>query len=226
MIKFENVSVKFENLTLFEGVNVEIPKNKITMLIGLNGSGKTSLLKAFTKRTSSFYLPQNIKYPQGITLNEYMESIFYNQNWKWFLNSKERGKISKTLELLELGNKRDVLIDNLSSGEIQKANIGLALLSEAKILLLDEPTSNLDIINQVKVLDILKKLKEKGITIVVAIHDINLIAKYAEYFIGITSKHKIITGDKKGLIKNLSEIYGMNFEVSENEKNYNIQISD
>ena len=238
MIKIKDLSLKVNNLTIFDGANIEIPKDKITILVGPNGVGKTTLLRLISEVIKPqkgiieknckelFYLPQRIKYPQGITLQEYIESSFYKQNWKWFLSKEEKQKIDEVLELLELTDKKETLIDNLSSGELQKANIALGLVSNADVLLLDEPTSNMDLINQIKVLDIIKKLTQKGISSIIVLHDINLSSSYGEYFIGISKDRKIITAEKKEFInaQTLNEIFGINFKVINSEEDFHIQI--
>ncbi|MBQ3101490.1 ABC transporter ATP-binding protein [bacterium] len=239
MIKLENLTLSVENnLTIFKNANIEIPKNKITVLVGLNGVGKTTLLKIIAgilkpqngkvikKSKELFYLPQRIKYPKGITLFEYIESSFYKKNWKWFLNSEEKQKIEETLELLELSDKKDTFIENLSSGELQKANIALGLVSDADTLLLDEPTSNMDLINQIKVLDILKKLTNQGITCLVVLHDINLGASYGDYFIGLTKSNDVIVKNRPEFFtpEILNKIYGIDFKVINSDKDFHIQI--
>ena len=239
MIKLENLTLSVENnLTIFKNANIEIPKNKITVLVGLNGVGKTTLLKIIAgilkpqngkvikKSKELFYLPQRIKYPKGITLFEYIESSFYKKNWKWFLNSEEKQKIEETLELLELSDKKDTFIENLSSGELQKANIALGLVSDADTLLLDEPTSNMDLINQIKVLDILKKLTNQGITCLVVLHDINLGASYGDYFIGLTKSNVVIVKNRSEFFtpEILNKVYGIDFKVINSDKDFHIQI--
>lgn len=238
MIDIKNLSLVVDNLTIFDNANIHIPKDKITVLVGANGVGKTTLLKLISgviKPQSGlienyakelFYLPQRIKYPQGITLQEYIESSFYKQNWKWFLSKEERQKVCEVIELLELEDKRETLIDNLSSGELQKANIALGLVSGADVLLLDEPTSNMDLINQIKTLDIIKKLTKQGITCIIVLHDINLSASYGDYFIGMTKSRKIISAEKKDFINAevLNEIFGINFKVINSEEDFHIQI--
>ena len=239
MIKLENLTLSVENnLTIFKNANIEIPKNKITVLVGLNGVGKTTLLKIIAgilkpqngkvikKSKELFYLPQRIKYPKGITLFEYIESSFYKKNWKWFLNSDEKQKIEETLELLELSDKKDTFIENLSSGELQKANIALGLVSDADTLLLDEPTSNMDLINQIKVLDILKKLTNQGITCLVVLHDINLGASYGDYFIGLTKSNVVIVKNRSEFFtpEILNKVYGIDFKVINSDKDFHIQI--
>lgn len=238
MINIKNLSLRVDNLTIFDNVNIHIPKDKITVLVGANGVGKTTLLKIISgvikpqngtvenNCKELFYLPQRIKYPQGITLQEYIESSFYKQNWKWFLSKEEKQKVSEVIELLELEDKTETLIDNLSSGELQKANIALGLVSGADVLLLDEPTSNMDLINQIKTLDIIKKLTKQGITCIIVLHDINLSASYGDYFVGMTKTRKIIQSSKKDFINAeiLNEIFGINFKVINSEEDFHIQI--
>ena len=240
MINIKDLSLKIDNIQMFNNININFPKEKLSILMGLNGAGKTTLLKIIAgiiKQNNGtiekncnelFYLPQRIKYPQGITLQEYIESSFYKQNWKWFLSNEEKNKISEILELLELTDKKETLIDNLSSGELQKANIALGLVSNADVLLLDEPTSNMDLINQIKILDIIKKLTTKGITIIIILHDLNLAVKYGDYFVGMKKQGSIISANKQDFVKEeiLKEIFGINFKVINNEEDFHIQISN
>lgn len=238
MIKIQNLSLNAGNYSIFENINVEIPENKITVVIGSNGIGKTTLLRTimglskFQKGTvdtdgcEMFYLPQKIKYPNGITLFEYIESSFYKDNWKWFLTEEDKQKITDIIETLGLSDKSEVNIECLSSGELQKANIALGLVSDAKVFLLDEPTSNMDLINQVKTLDMLKTLTERNITSVIVMHDINLASVYGDYFIGITKNRKIYSAEKDSFFteEHLKEIFGIDFKVINNNEYINIQI--
>ncbi|MGN0014190.1 MAG: ATP-binding cassette domain-containing protein, partial [Candidatus Gastranaerophilaceae bacterium] len=163
MIKAENLSVSFGERQIFKILNMIIPKNKITVLLGTNGAGKTTLLKTFagiikTKNNQIlnsfkeiFYLPQRPHCPSNITLFDYISLSFFKNSFKWFINSVEKQKITDVLISLNLYEKKDIFVEKLSSGEFQLANIALALISNADCILFDEPTSNMDLINQTKV---------------------------------------------------------------------------
>lgn len=237
MIKIENLNIKFNENIIFENANLEIPENKITMIVGPNGTGKTTLFKVINKEIKTdckiensfkkmFYLPQKLYYPKGITTFDYVSSVFFKNHWKWFLDRNDKKKILKVLDKIELSDRRNVKIENLSAGEIQKANIALGLLSEADIFLLDEPTSNMDLVNQIKILDMIKKLTKSGITSVIIMHDLNLSSSYGDYFIGIGKNNTIIKAEQKDFFKAeiLNKIYNINFKVVNNEEKFYVQI--
>ena len=238
IIKIENLKFSFREKTIFKNLNLEIPDNKLSVILGPNGVGKSTLLKIITGEIKAcgnisntfkktFYLPQNPYLPKGISAFDYISSVFYKNNWKWFLNNDEKNEIEKTLELLELSDKKNVEIQNLSGGEIQKTNIALGLLSGADIFLLDEPSSNMDIINTIKILKLLKTLLDKKITSTIIMHDINLASQYGDFFIGI-GKKDIIKADKASFFnkENLAKIYGIDFETFENNNKLYIQAVD
>lgn len=237
MISIKNLNLNFDENIIYKNVSFEIPDNKITMIVGPNGTGKTTLLRIITGEIKTnceiqntfkkvFYLPQKLQYPKGITTFDYVSSILYKNNWKWFLTKEEENKVYEVLEKIELLNRKNVKIENLSAGEIQKANIGLGLLSDADIFLLDEPTSNMDLVNQIKILDMIKNLTDSGITSVIIMHDLNLSSSYGDYFIGISQNHNVIKAPRKEFFNDstLQEIYNISFKVVNNEEKFYIQI--
>lgn len=238
MIKVKNLSLSFENKKLYDNAEFDIPDNKLTVITGTNGVGKTTLLKIMSGAMKVpnvsientfkeiFFLPQNIRYPEGITLFEYITSSFFKNSFKWFLSEEEKHKAEQVIEELELTDRKDVLIEKLSSGELQKANIAMALASDADCLFLDEPTSNLDLINQIKILNIIKNLTKRGITVVIIMHDLNMSASYGDYFIGFNNKNEIVKAEKDEFFKeeNLEKIFGIKFKVVKNDKDFHIQI--
>ena len=238
MIEVRNLSFSFDNNKFFDNVSFNLPENKINVIVGPNGAGKTTLLKLLAKaflpdkgfiglnNLTTFYLPQRINYISGITLYEYLASIFFRNSWKWFLENSEKEQINNILNCLEIFDKKDILIENLSAGELQKANIGLGLLSGARLFLLDEPTSNMDLINQVKTLNIIKKLTMENVTSLIILHDLNLASCYGDYFIGIDKTRKIFCADKLNFFdeQDLKNIYNMPFKVIKNKEDIHVQI--
>ena len=189
MIKIENLNFKFDNDVIFQNADIEIPKGKITVILGTNGAGKSTLLKIITKNL----------------------------------------KADCTIQ------KKDLNLENLSAGEFQKANIALGLLSCSDLFLLDEPVSNMDLINEIKIFDTLRKLLHKkrgdGVTSVLIMHDINLAANFGDYFIGIKkadscNRGKVIQASKDEFFtkENLKEIYGIDFEILKTNGKFYIQI--
>ena len=230
---------RYNEKIIFENTSIDIEDNKLNVILGPNGSGKSTLLKIITGEIKTncsiqnsfknvFYLPQNPYYPKSMTTFDYLSSIFFKNNWKWYLTAEEKQKINDVLEQIGLADKQKINIENLSGGEIQKVNIGLGLLSEADILLLDEPASNMDLINQIKILKMLKSLSSNGITSVIIMHELNLAIKYGDCFAGIDRQHKIIQKNKNEFFEKqiLKQIYDMNFEISENNGNTYVQIID
>ncbi len=207
--------------------------------MGSNGTGKSTLLKIITGNIKTdiqiensfkniFYLPQNPYYPSSITTFDYLSSIFFKNNWKWFISNEEKEKINNILMKIGLYDKKNISIENLSGGEIQKINIALGLISDADILLLDEPASNMDLNNQVNILKLLKNLTYNNITSVIIMHDLSLALKYGDNFIGITKENKIIQKDSQEFfsMENLKKIFNMDFEIIKGQNNTYVQIID
>lgn len=237
MIEIKNLNLNFNETVIFKNAQINIPKNQITMIVGANGTGKTTLLRIITKEIKAnceiknnakkvFYLPQKLQYPKGITTFDYISSVYFKNNLKWFLNKKDKEQVDEIIEKIELTNRRNVDIEHLSSGEIQKANIGLGLLSGADLFLLDEPTSNMDLVNQIKILDMIKNLSNSGITSAIIMHDLNLSSSYGDYFIGMGANNKIIKAKRNDFFtpEILNEVYNINFKVVNNEEKFYIQI--
>lgn len=234
MIKVKNLNFSFDNKILYKNLDFDIKNSSMTIITGLNGTGKTTLLKIISGEIKVknceinsdfkkiFFLPQKVSYPSGTTLFEYVISSFYSNSFKWYSSKEEKEKVTETLKMLGIIDCKDILLEKLSSGELQLANLAVALVSGFDCLLLDEPTSNLDLKNQVKILEILKSLTPKGISCVIITHDLNLTSKYGDYFIGI-SPNVVIQGKKEEFFtqNNLKNIFGLNFNVEfENEKIY------
>lgn len=193
------------------GVDITIPDGRITALIGANGSGKSTLLRALGRIIQPLggavtldgkaiaampskaiaqilaLLPQNPVSPDGLTVRQLCR--FGRHPHKGVL-SRLTGADELIVEAALLATGLDALaerpLDRLSGGQRQRAWIAMALAQETPILLLDEPTTYLDIAHQLEVLELLRDLNMKrGRTIVMVVHDLNHAAQYADHIIAI-----------------------------------------
>ena len=196
---------------IVEGLTITIPTQAITAIIGPNGCGKSTLLKALarilipeqgkvevnevdihsqsTKEIARQIglLPQNPRSPDGITVSDLIQRGRYPHQGIFRQWSREdEASVNNALSLTGLINFSDKPIDELSGGQRQRVWIAMLLAQETPIMLLDEPTTHLDIAHQIEVLDLLKELtRQHNRTIVMVLHDINLAVRYADNLIAM-----------------------------------------
>lgn len=236
-ISVKNLSVAYEDNIIIEDMNLSIPKGKISIIIGANGCGKSTLLKTVArvnkpKRGDIFinnknikkvkekniakevaFLPQGPVCPSGLTVRELVAyGRFPHQKMIGGLNSYDKKVIDWAIKETGLSEFADRGIENLSGGQRQRAWIAMTLAQETEIIMLDEPTTYLDMSYQLEVLEVLERLnKEKNITIVIVLHELNNACRFADNIIGL-KKGKIICQGKPIDVINkqtLKEIYGI-----------------
>lgn len=205
------LTLAYEGNIIIEGLDLAIPHGKITTLVGPNGCGKSTLLrglarllkpkggtvylegdaiahlptKALAKRLG--ILPQSPSAPEGLTVRELVAQGRYpHQNWLQQWSKQDELKVEEaiaTTHLLDFANRP---IDTLSGGQRQRAWIAMALAQDTETLLLDEPTTYLDLAHQIEVLDLLADLnRTRGKTIIMVLHDLNLACRYADHLIAL-----------------------------------------
>ncbi|HEV7306080.1 ABC transporter ATP-binding protein [Ensifer sp.] len=206
-----NLTVGYGQTTVLKDVDVTIPDGRITALIGANGSGKSTLLRtlarairpsagtvyldgqsiaALSNRTIArtlALLPQNPVSPDGLTVRQLCR---FGRHPHRHLLSRLSGHDEEIIEwalavtdLLPLANTN---LPRLSGGQRQRAWITMALVQETPILLLDEPTTYLDMAHQLEVLEVLRSLnRDQGRTIVMVVHDLNHAALYADHIVSV-----------------------------------------
>ncbi|WP_298705636.1 ABC transporter ATP-binding protein [uncultured Veillonella sp.] len=222
-IDLENVAVSFASKDVLESISWSIKQGSITTLIGPNGCGKSTLLKCimgsckmktgqiFIKGKSLdqyapndlakliAFLPQAPEIPQDMVVEELVYcGRFPHQNW-WRNSAREdRIAVERALQATKTFHLKDQLINSLSGGERQRVWIAMALAQESEILLLDEPTTYLDINHQLEVLDLLKRLnREQGLTVIMVLHELNQAAAYS-HEVGVLHKgHLAAVGNPK-----------------------------
>lgn len=240
-IKTKDLNISYGNLDIVKDLNLEIPKGKITTIIGANGCGKSTILKTLARiikpKSGSIYindkelnsqdsrelakamavLPQSPQAPNGLTVEELISyGRFPHQKGFGKLKDEDKDIIDWALEKTRISEFRDRPIEALSGGQRQRAWIAMALAQETDILLLDEPTTYLDLAHQLEVLKLLEELnKKEGRTIVMVIHELNNAARFADHMIGV-KKGKIVcqgTAHEVMTKENLKEIFNIDAEI-------------
>lgn len=216
----------YDNKIIIQGIDLEIPKNKISVIIGANGCGKSTLLKTVAKlikpsegdvtldgKAINKYppkqlarilgiLPQSPVVPEGITVADLVgRGRFPHQSLFSGWSKKDYEAVEEAMEFMNITEFANYDIDELSGGQRQRVWIAMALAQQTDILLLDEPTTFLDITYQVEILDLLTSLNRKyGTTIVMVLHDINLSARYADYIFALHKGELVAEGKPSDVI--------------------------
>ena len=202
MLKGKNIDFSYsKDKTFIKNLNIDIPKGKVTTILGPNGSGKSTLLSIL----SCFNKPQKGDiYLDDIKLNKLkhkerakhiacvhqhnsapedidVETLVSYGRSPYKKNSKEDKRlIDFAIKATNLSEIRHKKVMDLSGGQRQRAFIAMSLAQNTEVLLLDEPTTYLDIYHQIEILEVVKKLNEEhNITIVMVLHDINQAIKYS-----------------------------------------------
>lgn len=207
-LKIENLICGYSSFLLYS-LNFEIRKGDFAGIIGPNGSGKTTLFKAITGelkiRTGIITLNNKIlthlsirekarniaivsqqTEPVAISVEDYvlMGRMPYHSDFQFFETKEDCEVTEKYMKLTDVYRFKDKLMNQLSGGERQLAEIARALTQEPQLLLLDEPTSQLDIYHQIQVLNLVQELNtQMGLTVLMIIHDLNLASEYCDYLL-------------------------------------------
>ncbi|WP_078378722.1 ABC transporter ATP-binding protein [Sutcliffiella halmapala] len=237
----DHVVTGYDNNTVIQGVDLDIPSNKISVIIGANGCGKSTLLKTLSKLikpTSGIItldgrpiskippkqlarvlglLPQSPIVPEGITVADLVgRGRFPHQSLLSGWSKKDYEAVAEAMRIMDITEFANHNIDELSGGQRQRVWIAMALAQQTDILFLDEPTTFLDITYQVEILDLLTDLNRKyGTTIVMVLHDINLSARYADHIFALQDGKLVVEGDPSKVITStiVKEIFGLDCTV-------------
>ena len=236
-ITVENIEFSYNGAPALQNINSRFEKGDFIALVGPNGSGKSTFIKCMNgilkvqKGTvlidnkaiysySPTELAKEIAYvPQSenkkAVLNVFDAVLLGRKpyiNWKPDKHDLEiTANILKTLHLEHIAMKG---FNKLSGGQQQSVYIARALAQEPDILLLDEPTSHLDIKHQVEVLELLKNLSNQGITIIISLHDVNLALRYANGIV-MLKKGRIFASGGKEIIteENIENLYDVKVKI-------------
>lgn len=204
-LSIENLTVSYGDKVILNELNLQIPKGKITALIGPNGCGKSTLLKTVARILSPkqgqillqgeslhkqdtrqvarklALLPQAPITPEGVTIRELVGYGRAPWGSRWGrLSDEDRTIVQHALEQVGLLELADRPATDLSGGQRQRAWIAMILAQKTDLVLLDEPTTWLDIAHQIELLKLMRELNLQGKTIVVVLHDLNQACRYCD----------------------------------------------
>ncbi|EPY2276357.1 ABC transporter ATP-binding protein [Clostridium sporogenes] len=236
-----NLAIAYEDKLIVDGLNMNIRKGKITTIIGPNGCGKSTVLKTVgrilkpkeglvylngddirnlsTKEVAQkmAILPQSPQAQGGLTVGELVSyGRFPHKKGFGKLSPEDNKVIEWALDITKLTELEITMVDNLSGGQRQRVWIAMALAQQTDLILLDEPTTYLDMAYQLEVLELLYNLnREESCTIVMVLHDLNLAARFADYMIAIRSGSIISHGTPEEIMtkKVLKDTFNIDAEI-------------
>ena len=245
VLRATDLTLKYAQRTVVDGLHAEIPEGKVTMIVGANACGKSTLLRGLSRllkpaagvvtldgkdiharsardvaRTLGL-LPQHPTAPDGITVRDLVGRGRYPH--QGFFRSWSAGDLSQhdlavqraleATETLELAGRN---VDELSGGQRQRVWIAMALAQETDVLLLDEPTTYLDLAHQVEVLDLITDLnRTRGTTVAIVLHDLNLAARYADHVIAMKGGRIVAEGASTDVVTEdlVRDVFGLESRV-------------
>lgn len=245
MMEVKNISYHYHGGgEVLKDVNFTLEQGQFLAILGNNGVGKSTLLKCLNKilkadsgellldgesilQMSNHQVSQRIAFVSQTVPNTQMtvhDVVMLGRRpyMKWGFTEKDHQIVHSAMDRLNLESLRGRFLNQLSGGERQKVMLARALAQQPKLLLLDEPTSSLDIHNQYQVLEIVRELcHHDGLTAVVVIHDLNLALRFCDRFLLLRQGQVYVNGDYRVLtpeaLKAVYQIDGRVVEV-ENQK--------
>lgn len=238
-MKIFNLTKKYDEKTVVDSVDFEIPRGKVLSLIGPNGAGKSTVMgmisrliardsgrvdfegkdiskwqdKELAKELAILTQQNNIQ--MKLTVEELVCFGRFPHSGNR-LSEKDMELVDQAISYMELDDFRDSFLDELSGGQRQRALIAMVIAQDTKYVLLDEPTNNLDIYHASNLMKMVRRLcDELGKTVILVLHEINYAASYSDYICAFKDGKIAKFGTVEEVMTKdvLSEIYGVDFEI-------------
>lgn len=237
----EKLTAGYGDTLILDGLDLDVPPGKITAIVGANACGKSTLLRTMSRLLSprsgqvlldgkSIHripsrqlakilglLPQSPIAPEGITVADLVSRGRHPHHGmlsRWTRQDDEA--VAAALEATKTFDLAEKPVDELSGGQRQRVWIAMALAQQTNLLLLDEPTTFLDISHQVEVLDLLTDLNQaRGTTIVMVLHDLNLAARYADHLVTMAEGRLHASGKPADVltVENVRDVFGLESRI-------------
>ena len=241
VLNAKDLTLQYDQRRVVEGLTAKIPEGKVTMIVGANACGKSTLLRGLSRLLKPAggtvtldgkdihsrpakelarilaLLPQHPTAPDGILVRDLVGRGRYPH--QGFFRSWSAGDdlaVHRALEATETLELAERNVDELSGGQRQRIWIAMALAQETDILLLDEPTTYLDLAHQVEVLDLITDLnRRRGTTVAIVLHDLNLAARYADHIIAMKGGRIVAEGTSADVVTEdlVRDVFGLDSRV-------------
>ena len=236
-LRTEHLDLAYDGDLVVRDLDLEVPAGALTVIVGANGCGKSTLLRGIarllrpragtvlldgkavhampTKEVARLIgiLPQSSTAPEGITVADLVGRGRYpHQGWFRQWTSADDAVVRAALEATSTHEFATRRVEELSGGQRQRVWIAMALAQDTDLLLLDEPTTFLDVSHQIEVLDLLTDLnRDRGITIVMVLHDLNLAARYCDQLVMIAGGTVHASGSPADVLTedHVQEVFGL-----------------
>ena len=240
-LQIRDLTVDYGAGPVLSGISLDIPRGAVTVLVGANGCGKSTLLKTIARQLKPSrgevlldgedvgkwsrtqfarrvgFLPQDPVAPEGVTVLDLISRGRHPHRGafgRW--RACDDQAVAEAVELTGLDSYLERQVTELSGGQRQRVWIALSLAQQTDVLLLDEPTTYLDIAHQVEVLDILADLQgQRGLALVMVLHELNMAARYADQLVAIKSGTVLASGTAQEVMTDhtVSEVFAMSARV-------------
>lgn len=240
-LRTRHLTLAYDGTPIVSDLTLAVPHGKLTALVGPNACGKSTLLRGLARllkpRAGAVYLdgreihryptrevalrlgllPQAPIAPEGLTVEDLVaRGRFPHQSWFQQWSVADQAAVERALDLTGTDALRNRPVDELSGGQRQRVWIAMALAQETDLMLLDEPTTYLDLAHQIEVLDLLHELNERdGRTIVIVLHDLNQAARYADHLVAMRDGTIRVVGRPADVVTEalVREVFGVEARV-------------
>ncbi len=221
-----DLSLTYDDRTVVDRLTLAVTPGAVTIVVGANACGKSTLLRGLSRLMAPSHgaalldgraiherptrevatvlglLPQTPVAPEGITVTDLVGRGRYpHQGWFRRWSAEDERAVAAAMEATDVLDLAARPVDELSGGQRQRVWIAMALAQQTAILLLDEPTTFLDVAHQVEVLDLLLDLnRTRGTTVVMVLHDLNLAARYADHLVAMHSGRVVASGAPSAIV--------------------------